>query len=61
MIYDLNGNLISTILDEEQNSGWHEVQWYGLDHSGVNVPAGVYISKITSGKESETFKIMFLK
>ena len=61
VIYDINGNLVAKLLDEQQDSGWHNVSWNGTDKFGNEVPGGVYISKISSGKESETFKIMYLK
>jgi len=60
-IYDINGKLVTTLLDEQQDSGWHNVRWNGLDKYGNEVPGGVYISKISSGSDVETFKIMYLK
>jgi len=60
-IYDINGNLITELLNTEQNKGWHSVVWKGTNISDKQVPAGIYISKITSNNTTKTNKLMLLK
>ncbi|MFC1565604.1 GLUG motif-containing protein [Candidatus Neomarinimicrobiota bacterium] len=60
-IYDIAGNLISTLVNTEQTQGWHSVIWNGTNQQGELSPAGIYLSRITSGNEVKTAKLMLLK
>lgn len=60
-IYDINGRLINTLLNIEQPAGWHEIQWNGLNASGIKVPAGAYIYRVTVGNELKTDKLILLQ
>ena len=60
-IYDILGKLISTLINTEQSQGWHSVIWNGTNKYGEQTPAGLYLSKITSGNEVKTAKLMLLK
>lgn len=61
VIYDITGKLITTLFNGEQTQGWHSVVWNGTNKIGELAPAGIYISKITSGNEVKTTKLMLLK
>jgi hypothetical protein len=60
-IYDITGQLITTLLNTEQTQGWHSVVWNGRNDYNKQVPAGIYISKITSNNKVKTTKLMLLK
>ncbi len=60
-IYDITGQLISTLQDNYQTKGWHSVIWNGTNQHSEQVPAGIYLSKITSGNKVKTTKLMLLK
>jgi len=60
-IYDISGKLISTLINTEQTQGWHSIIWNGENSNNVQVPAGIYLSKITSNNEVKTTKLMLLK
>jgi hypothetical protein len=60
-IYDITGQLITTLLKTEQTQGWHSVIWNGTNNKGTQAPAGIYLSKITAGNEVKTNKLMLLK
>ncbi|MFC1760324.1 FlgD immunoglobulin-like domain containing protein, partial [Candidatus Neomarinimicrobiota bacterium] len=60
-IYDISGKLISTLQDKNQTQGWHSITWNGTNQHGKQVPAGLYLSRITSGNEVKTIKLMLLK
>ncbi|MBU0529355.1 SBBP repeat-containing protein [bacterium] len=60
-IYDIAGQLITTLLNTEQSQGWHSVEWNGTNKQGEQVPAGIYLSKITTGNATKTTKLMLLK
>ncbi len=60
-IYDITGQLITTLFNSEQTQGWHSVIWNGTNKIGVQAPTGLYLSRITSGSEVKTTKLMLLK
>jgi hypothetical protein len=60
-IYDITGQLITTLINTEQTQGWHSVVWNGTNQYNKQVPAGIYLSKITSNNTSKTTKLMLLK
>ncbi len=60
-IYDISGMLISTLQDNNQSQGWHTVKWDGTTNQGTQVPAGIYLSRITSNHDVKTAKLMLLK
>ncbi len=60
-IYNIIGKLISTLQSKNQTQGWHSVIWNGTNQQGTQVPAGLYLSKITSGNAIKTSKLMLLK
>jgi hypothetical protein len=55
-IYDVLGNLITTLVDEYMPAGKHEINF---DASSLS--SGVYLYKLSSGKYSETKKMLVLK
>ena len=60
-IYDINGNLISTLLKAQQNAGTHEVSWNGKNNSEMPVVSGVYLYKVQAGNSSKISKMILLK
>jgi len=60
-IYDISGKLINTLVNTEQTKGWHTIQWNGTNTQSKKVPAGIYLSTITSGNEVKTNKLILLK
>lgn len=42
-IYNLHGQRIRTLMDEEKAAGMHQVMWDGLDEEGCPVAAGIYL------------------
>ena len=60
-IYDITGQLITTLLNGDQHQGWHSVIWNGTNNHDAQVPAGIYLSRIASDNEVKTTKLMLLK
>jgi hypothetical protein len=55
-IYDIMGQLITTLVNGLQLEGQYEVQWQAGD-----LPSGIYIYRLESGGFSETKKLLLLK
>ncbi len=60
-IYDIEGNLISTLLNNKQSPGTYEVTWNGKNKQGTLVVSGVYFYKIQAGNLSKVSKMLLLK
>jgi len=55
-IYDLKGQKISELVNEELKAGKYEVDWNASKYS-----SGVYLYRLSAGKYSETKKMMLVK
>ena len=60
-IYNLIGQRVSTIVDEEKPSGSYSVTWDGTDDNGKPVATGIYFYRLKAGSIQETRKMMLLK
>jgi len=60
-IYDLLGQEVVRLADEDQSQGFHEIRWDGRNSNGVSVGTGVYIYRIQAGDFVEAKKMTLLK
>ena len=60
-IYDMMGRIVSTLVNENQSSGYKILQWNATNDSGQPVSAGVYIYTMKAGNFSQTKKMILLK
>ncbi len=60
-IYNLNGQHIITLVNENQDKGIQVVEWYGTDKQGRKVDSGMYFYKLQAGDFIETRKMVLLK
>ena len=43
IIYNLSGQKVITLIDENQQAGLHSAYWHGKDQTDKNVPSGIYL------------------
>ena len=60
-IYDANGHLVRTLVNEVRGYGAHEVTWDGRDDDGMAMGSGVYLYRLQAGKHTESKKMVLLK
>jgi hypothetical protein len=60
-IYDLNGQLVSTLVNEVKSAGYHSVRWSGKDSFGKNVASGIYLYVIDAAGYRDTKKMLLIK
>jgi len=60
-IYDINGRLVRTLLDESMNVGQHKVIWNGDDRGGNPVSSGLYFAQVVTNKTRQTVKMILAK
>jgi len=61
VIYNILGEKIRTLVDEEKLPGEYRVMWDGKNDSGKEVASGVYFCRLKAGDFSETRKIVLIK
>jgi hypothetical protein len=60
-IYNLNGQLVKTLVDGYCGTGWHDHQWDLKDDSGNKVSAGTYFFKLESGSLHDMKRLTVVK
>ena len=55
-VYDILGNELKTLVNEEKPVGTYELNW-----NAVNLPSGVYLYKLQAGHYAETKKMLLIK
>jgi hypothetical protein len=59
-IYNTLGAPVDTLVDEVQDSGFHQVQWDGRDRKGNRLPGGVYFYQLTAGERQALRRMVLL-
>lgn len=61
VIYNMMGQQIKTLVDEEKAAGIHEVVWDSRDEKGKKVASGVYILSFKTANFSRTIKLSLVQ
>ncbi|MCH8305406.1 MAG: T9SS type A sorting domain-containing protein, partial [Candidatus Marinimicrobia bacterium] len=54
-VYNLLGQELSTIVDNQQEAGFHRATWFGRNNNGQSLASGVYIYKLTANSPTRSF------
>ncbi|MFQ5825349.1 MAG: kelch repeat-containing protein [bacterium] len=60
-IYNLPGQLITTLVNDRLKPGEYEVLWEGTDQKGLPVASGIYIYTLQQGQNKESKKMMLIR
>jgi len=60
-IYNLRGQLVKTLIDDELSPGGHEINWDGTDETGKKVASGVYLYRLKTPESQITRRMILLK
>lgn len=60
-IYNIKGQRVKQILNEQVVAGRHAVMWNGTDSSGRTVSSGLYFARIEQGNKHRIHKMMLMK
>ena len=60
-IYNILGQLVRKLVDDEKQAGFHKIVWDAKDDVGRSVPSGVYIYRIQAGSFSNVKKLLLLR
>ncbi len=60
-VFDMRGNLVKTLLDEQHDAGAGQVMWNGTNGQGGEVSSGVYFYEVRAGGEVRVQKMALVK
>ena len=60
-IYDINGSLVKTLVNEHKAAGTYSHVWDGRNDSGLKVSSGIYIYRMVSGSFEQSRRLIMLK
>ena len=60
-IFDITGRKVTTLINKKLPSGPHSVIWNGRDGAGRELSTGIYLYRLSTGKYSDTKKMLLLK
>jgi hypothetical protein len=60
-IYNVRGQLVRTLVNAEQNAGYHSVVWNGKDDAGRNVASGIYFYRLSSPDKTLGKRMLLMK
>ena len=60
-VFNLLGQRVHRLLDEQRAPGLHKVRWTGTDDRGSPVSSGVYFYRLTTGDVAETRRCMLIR
>ena len=60
-VYNVKGQLVKSLVNDNQNVGSHSVVWNGNDNAGNTAASGVYFYKLENAGRSEMKKMVLMK
>jgi hypothetical protein len=60
-IYNIKGEKVCTLLDDELQANYYSIPWNSRDDSGKAVASGIYFYRMRAGKYTSTKKMILMK
>ena len=60
-VYNMLGQEVRTLVDEEKKPGYYTVTWDGTNENGNEIPSGVYFYRLEVGDFSATKRMILMK
>ncbi|MBN2829545.1 MAG: T9SS type A sorting domain-containing protein, partial [Candidatus Cloacimonetes bacterium] len=60
-IFNIRGQKVKTLVNEEITAGSYNIQWHGDDDNNKSLASGVYFSRLTTSGKALTKKMLLLK
>jgi len=60
-IYNMRGQIVKTLINEELEAGTHQRIWNGTDSGNLPVSSGVYFYSLEAGNSLQTKKLILMK
>ncbi|MCX6152429.1 MAG: glycosyl hydrolase 53 family protein [Ignavibacteriales bacterium] len=60
-IYNVLGNLVKTLIQDEKEAGSYSIIWNGTEEAGTTVSSGVYFLKLEAGSKNQVRKMVLIR
>ncbi len=60
-VFNLSGQLVSTLLEAQLPAGMHQLQWNAQDQQAHALPSGVYFARVSTSRESAVQRMTLLR
>ncbi len=60
-VFNIKGQLVKTLINEDRPAGNHSVVWNGRDNNNKSVSSGVYLYRMETATYNKTMKMMLMK
>ncbi len=60
-VYNVQGQLVATLINDYLSAGSHSVEWNSTDDGGATVASGIYFYRLTAGELTSTKKMSLVK
>jgi len=60
-IYNVVGQVVRTLIGEQQNAGRYEYQWDATNNNGQSLSSGIYFYRLQAGEFQEVKKMLLMK
>jgi hypothetical protein len=60
-IYDILGQKVNTLIDQNQPAGYYTIQWDGTNEQGQTLASGIYIVRLKSRSVTKSRKLAIVK
>ncbi len=60
-VYNIHGELVSTLVNNNLTAGYHQFTWNGTNNNGSKVASGIYFYQVTTNGFNQAKKMMLLK
>lgn len=60
-IYNMAGQVVRTLLDDQRDAGQYSLNWDGTNALGESVNSGVYFYRLTTGDHTETQRMVLMR
>jgi flagellar hook assembly protein FlgD len=60
MIYDVLGNEVKSLVNNNAQAGYHSVIWNGTNNAGEKVSSGVYFFRVVTNSNSIVKKMLLI-
>ncbi|MBT5270036.1 MAG: T9SS type A sorting domain-containing protein, partial [Candidatus Marinimicrobia bacterium] len=60
-VFDIRGNLITTLVNSEYALGSHDIQWKGTSADGTELPSGVYMVRLVTPTTTQVQRLSILR
>ena len=60
-VYNIKGQLIKNVLNEDMLADIHSITWDGTSNNGVEVPTGVYFTRIITDERENIHKVIVIR